>query len=256
MKIRALIVDDEPLARQRLRQLLEGAPEVEVIGECADGAAAVTAILEHRPSLVFLDVQMPEMNGFEVVRHIAQSPPVPAIIFVTAYDQYALKAFEVHALDYLLKPFDRDRFQVALDRACDHLQREGGPRLEERLSALLSGLQPAQRVSDRIAVKTANRILLLRIGDIDWIEAADNYVKLHVGKDAHLHRETLSNLEERLDPAKFIRISRSTMVNVERIKELQPMFHGEYVVILKDGAQLSLSRSHRDKLQVLFGKLG
>ena len=253
MKIRTLIADDEPLARERLRKLLEEEAELEVIGECSNGREAVTAIKKDQPDLVFLDVQMPELDGFGVLAKLA-GEKLPAVIFVTAHDKFALQAFEVHALDYLLKPFDRQRFQKALRRALDHIKRDQAGELKERLSSLLGDLKSDAKYPARMAVKSSGRVIFLKIEDIDWIEAADNYVSLHIGAESHLHRETMSALEERLPPNKFLRISRSTIVNVDRIKELQPLFHGEYSVILRNGTRLTLSRSYRDKLNHLMGK--
>ena len=249
MKVRTIVVDDEPLARERLMKLLRAEPEIEVVGEAANGRAAVDLIRQEKPALAFLDVQMPELDGFGVLAELNESER-PAIVFVTAYDKFALKAFEVHAIDYLLKPFDKERFRTALRRALDHLARQQN-KVQEQLSALLSELRPAVPQSDRIAVKSDGRVVFIKMADIDWVEAADNYVSLHVGKDSHLVRETMTNFETRLPRDRFIRISRSTIVNMERIKELQPMFHGEYSVILRDGTRLTLSRSHRDKLQQL-----
>jgi two-component system LytT family response regulator len=253
MKMRTLIVDDEPLARERLRKLLEAEPDVEILGECGDGREAAAVILRDQPDLVFLDIQMPELDGFGVVETI-RTARTPEIIFVTAFNQHALRAFEVHALDYLLKPFDRERFQLALGRARTRLAQARSGELSQRLTALLAEMRPEPKPADRLAVKTGGRVLFLKTADIEWIEAADNYVTLHVGPESHMLRETMTALEARLDPAHFMRISRSTIVNVERIKELQPMFHGDYVVILRNGARLSLSRGYRDKLQALLGK--
>jgi two-component system LytT family response regulator len=253
MKTRVLIVDDEPLARERLRKLLEAEPGIDIVGEAGDGREATEAIRRERPDLVFLDVQMPELNGFDVLREIAGAP-APAVVFVTAYDQFALKAFEVHAVDYLLKPFDRERFQTALRRALDHVQRGRAGELNERLAALLDEVKPAGKFPARIAVKSSGRVVFVKVSDIDWVDAADNYVELHVGTEAHLHRETMNALEQTLPPEKFMRISRSTIVNVDRIKELQPLFHGEYAVILRDNTRLTLSRSYREKLQHLLGR--
>ncbi|HVY72418.1 MAG TPA: LytTR family DNA-binding domain-containing protein, partial [Verrucomicrobiae bacterium] len=194
--------------------------------------------------------------GFGVLRELADGP-LPLVVFVTAHDQFALKAFEVHAVDYLLKPFDKERLQKTLARVIERFQAGKGGGLDEKIAALLSGLKPeAPRATDRIAVKTDGRVLLLKADDVDWIEAADNYVVLHAGNETHTMRETMSALEERLAPDKFLRISRSTIVNLEKIKELQPMFHGEYVVILRNNARLTLSRGYRDRLQQLLGKLG
>jgi two-component system, LytTR family, response regulator len=255
MKTRTLIVDDEPLARERLRQLLQQEPDIELVGECADGAAAVAAIRELAPDLVFLDIQMPELNGFDVLGQMG-GVRLPAIVFVTAFDQFALKAFEVHAVDYLLKPFDRERFQVALQRALDHIRRGQTGDLNQRLSALLNELKPPTRPLDRLAIKSGGRVVFVRVDEIDWVEAADNYVELHVGGETHLHRQTMADLETQLPGDKFMRISRSTIVSVDRIKELQPLFHGEYAVVLRDGTRLTLSRSYREKLNQLLGKDG
>jgi two-component system LytT family response regulator len=248
-KIRAIIVDDEELARDRLRSLLEREPEVEVMGEAGDGQSAVALIDKLKPDLVFLDVQMPELNGFEVLNALEERPNV---IFVTAHDKFALKAFDVHAVDYLLKPFDRERFQTALERAVSKIRSQKPGAGKTELNAVLEEVKP--KTVERLLIKTQGRVLLVKAGDIDWVEAADNYVTLHVGKDAHMMRETMTSLEGRLPTDKFMRISRSTIVNVERIQELQPMFHGEYIVVLKSGAKLTLSRSYRDKLDQLMGR--
>ena len=256
MKIRVLIVDDEALARERVRKLMEGIPEVECIGECPDGASAVLAIRRDPPDLVLLDVQMPELDGFGVLAQI-DGAKMPAVIFVTAHDQFALKAFEVHAIDYLLKPFDKARFKVALHRAIAQVQRLQAGELSQRLSALLADVRPEQKPKyiARLAIKSSGRVVFVKVEDIDWVEAADNYVSLHVGTEQHLHRETMAALESQLPPAKFMRIGRSTMVNLDRIKELQPLFHGEYTVILRNGTKLTLSRSYRDKLDELMGRV-
>jgi len=248
MKVRTIVVDDEPLARERLLKLLRAESDVEVVGEAADGRGALELIRKQKPELAFLDVQMPELDGFGVLAELPEDQR-PAVVFVTAYDKFALKAFEVHAIDYLLKPFDKERFQTALRRALEHLEHQKPQQIHEQLSALLHELRPGQQ-SDRIAVKSDGRVIFLKTNDIDWVEAADNYVSLHVGKESHLLRETMTSIEARL-PKQFLRISRSTIVNTERIKELQPLFHGEYAVILRDGTRLTLSRSHRDKLQQL-----
>jgi two-component system, LytTR family, response regulator len=253
VKIRALIADDEPLARERLMSLLASENDIEVVGQCSNGAEALGAIQEKTPDLVFLDVQMPELDGFGVLAAL-EGERRPAVIFVTAHDRFALKAFEVHAIDYLLKPFDRERFQKALDRARQQVKRQQGGQIDDRLSALLTGLKQ-ERQMDRIPVKSSGRVVLVKVSDIDWIEAADNYVNLHTGKEAHLHRETMTALEGKLPAEKFLRISRSTMVNVDRIKELQPMFHGDYTIILQNGTKLTLSRGYRDALNQLLGKM-
>ena len=250
MKIRTIVIDDEPLARDRLLKLLRAEPEIEIVGEAKNGREGVELIRQTKPALAFLDVQMPELDGFGVLAALAPEER-PAVVFVTAFDKFALKAFEVHAMDYLLKPFDKQRFQTALRRVLQQLERAQPAQLNEQLSALLSELRPSPS-SDRLAVKGEGRVVFVKIADLDWVEAADNYVSLHVGKETHLLRETMTNLEQRLPHQQFIRISRSNMVNIDRVKELQPLFHGEYAVILRDGTKLTLSRSHRDKLP-LFG---
>jgi len=255
LKIRALIVDDEPLARERLASLLAGEADVEVVGQCANGVEALAGIQEKTPDLVFLDVQMPELDGFGVLAAL-EGERRPAVIFVTAHDRFALKAFEVHAIDYLLKPFDRERFKKALDRAREQLKRTDSGEMEQKMTALLASLKTEPKQLDRIPVKSSGRVVLVKTSDIDWIEAADNYVNLHAGKEAHLHRETMTALEQKLPAAKFLRISRSVMVNVDRIKELQPMFHGDYTVILQNGTKLTASRGYRDALNQLLGKIG
>lgn len=255
MPMRVLIVDDEPLARGKLKSLLAKEPDVEVVGEASDGRSALDAIASLSPDLVFLDVQMPELDGFGVLAELPADAR-PAVVFVTAHDQFALKAFEVHALDYLLKPFDRERLVMALNRARQQLAAPTGQaELQNQLSALLAGMKPPARTAapDRIAVKTSGRILFVNTTEIDWVEAADNYVKLHLGKVEHLMRETLSSIEQRLGGAGFVRISRSVIVHPRTVRELQPLFHGDQAVILKDGTRLTLSRTHRDALDKLVG---
>ena len=250
MKIRTLIVDDELLARERLRQLLQAEPEIELVGECADGQEAVAAIKKQSPDLIFLDVQMPELDGFGVIESITAQPP-PVIVFVTAHDKFALRAFEVHAVDYLLKPFDRERFQKALARALDRVKHRENISQADSQSAVLAELKPPSKPLERLAVKTGGRVIFVKLADIDYIEAAHNYVELHVEKQSHLLRETLNSIEARLPADKFVRISRSVIVNIERVKELQPLFYGEYTVTLHNGVRLTLSRRYRDKLQQL-----
>jgi two-component system LytT family response regulator len=251
--MRTLIVDDEPLARERIRTLLREEPDIELVGECADGHEAVSAIEEKRPELLFLDVQMPEMDGFAVLEAVG-AERVPAVVFVTAYDRYALRAFDVHALDYLLKPFDRERFRKALARARTQIGERRDGALGARLLALLKDIKQEPKYRDRFVIKSAGRVLFLRADEIDWIEAAGNYVQLHIGSATHLMRDTMSGLEARLQPEKFVRIHRSTIVQVDRIKEMQPSFHGDYVVLLEDGTRLNLSRSYREKLQAVLGQ--
>ncbi|MCI0417982.1 MAG: LytTR family DNA-binding domain-containing protein [Acidobacteria bacterium] len=253
--IKALIVDDEVLARNRLREILKKDAEIALVGECSSGEEAVQAILESAPDLLFLDVQMPEMDGFAVLEAL---PPerLPVVIFVTAYDQYALRAFEVYALDYILKPFDAERFRRTMRRAKTQIRQVRGSVLNEGLLSLLTELKekPKPKHPERLVIKTGGRVSFLKTAEIDWIESEGNYVRLHVGKETHLLRETLNQMEERLDPDQFLRIHRSTIVNLDRIKELQPWFHGEYRVLLQDGTQLLLSRKYREKLRDLLGK--
>jgi len=245
-----LIVDDELLARERLRQLLQSEPDIEIVGECADGREAVDAIRRESPDLIFLDVQMPELDGFGVLAAI-ESEPAPVIVFVTAHDRFALRAFEVHAVDYLLKPFDRERFQMALIRALEQVRNREGNALARKLSDLLADLKGGSKTPERLAVKSGGRVLFVNQSDIDWLESAHNYVEIHVGKQSHLLRQTLEAVEARLAPGRFVRISRSVIVNTDRIKELQPLFYGEYAVILQSGVRLTLSRRYRDKLEQL-----
>ena len=252
MKIRTIIVEDEPLARERLRNLLETDADIEVCAECGDGRSAVEQIHEHEPDLVFLDIQMPELDGFGVLAELSM-PKLPAVVFVTAYDQFALKAFEVHAVDYLLKPFDRDRFRAALQRAKDRIGSKQAAPEESGLRALIADLRPEMKSLQKLAVKSAGRVTFVKIDDIDWVEAADNYVNVHSGTAEHLLRETMTSLSTRLPAEKFVRINRSTVVNLDRIKELQPTFHGEYCVFLNDGTKLTLSRNYRGVLPRLMG---
>ncbi|RMH19114.1 MAG: DNA-binding response regulator [Acidobacteria bacterium] len=254
MRIRTIIVDDEPLARDKLRGFLQGEDDVEIVAECGDGKSAVTEIEKLRPDLVFLDVQMPELDGFEVIESL-DLDPLPKIVFTTAYDRYALKAFEVHALDYLLKPFDRERFNEALELVRDAIAHRKIDGMRDQLMALLEDLdRKRSRYRDRLVIKSSGRVVFLKVADIDWVDAAGNYVKLHAKGESHLLRETMNRLERKLDPNLFLRIHRSTIVNLERIKELQQQFHGDYLVILKNGQRLTLSRSYREKLQQLLGK--
>jgi two-component system, LytTR family, response regulator len=252
-KIRTLVVDDEPMARERILSLLQQEGDVEVIGQCSDGVQAVSVIQQQSPDLVFLDVQMPGCDGFGVIQNIG-ADRMPTVVFVTAYDEYALRAFEVHALDYLLKPFGKDRFQETLKHARESLERRRAGDLGRRLLALVHDLKPEQQRLDRLVVKSGGRVFFLRTDEIDWIEAAGNYVRLHLGEESHLFRETMNGMESRLDSRRFVRIHRSRIVNTERIKELQPWFNGEYVVILRNGTRLTLSRGYREKLQEQLGK--
>jgi two-component system LytT family response regulator len=255
--IRILIVDDEPAARAALRSLLATDREIEVIGECADGQSAIERIEREHPDLVFLDVQMPGMNGFDALRRLDLAE-LPEVVFVTAYDEYALRAFEVHAADYLLKPFSDDRFRLALTRAKGQVRQRRLGELSDRLVTLLdavgrSGSPTAGPYLQRFVIKSGGRATILAVRDIDWIEAEGDYVKIHAGKISHLLRETMKRLETQLDPGRFVRIHRSTIVNIERIKEIQPYFHGEYVVLLQDGTSLKLARGYRQHLETALG---
>ena len=251
MKIRTLIVDDESLARERIRRFLRDESGVEIIGECGDGAEAVAAIEQSKPDLVFLDIQMPEKDGFEVVKSL-DARIVPTVIFVTAYDQYALQAFDVHALDYLLKPFNRERLRRAVERARRQIENKNRGALDERLLSLIADLRAEKKYLERLVVKSVGRVFFLKTDEIDWIEAAGNYLKLHVGRESHLIRETMNGIESKLDPDRFLRIHRSTVVNIDRIKELHPMFSGDYSVIMRNGVELTLSRNYRERFLELF----
>jgi two-component system LytT family response regulator len=253
-QIRVLLVDDELLAREMIREMLADDLEAVIIGECINGEEAVAAIAEHTPDLVFLDVQMPESTGFEVLETL-KNGYVPHVIFVTAYDQYAVRAFEVHALDYLLKPFDRERFDACWQRAKEQILKERNGRLDERILTLLEELKAGSKYLERLVIKSGGRVFFLETDEIDWIEAEGNYVSVHSGKKSHLLRETISSLESQLDPKKFRRIHRSAIVQLDKIKELQPWFHGEYRVILHSGAQVMLSRNYRENLQEALGKV-
>jgi two-component system LytT family response regulator len=242
------------MARERILGLLAQESDVEVVGQCSDGRQAISAIQQLSPELVFLDVQMPALDGFGVIRQVG-ADRMPMVVFVTAYDEYALQAFEVHALDYLLKPFGRDRLQQCLDHARHQRDRHRAGELGKSLLALVQDFKPdQQKKQDRLVVKSGGRVFFVRTEDIDWIEAAGNYVRLHMKDQSHLFRETMNQMEARLDPQRFFRIHRSRIVNTERIKELQPWFNGEYVVVLHNGAQLRLSRSYREKLEERLGK--
>ena len=262
-KIRTLIVDDEPLAREGIRMLLRKDPDFEVVDEAQNGKAAVEAIKKLRPDLVFLDVQMPHMNGIEVVARL-DADHMPVVVFVTAYDQYALEAFEHHALDYLLKPFDDERFEKALERTKLQIQQQKAHQLSRRLLDLVDHYggaradapeQPEAGHITRLSIRSAGRVIFLKTSEIDWIEAADYYVKLHVGDKSYLLRESMNRLEERLDPGSFVRIHRSTIVNVERIQELRPLTQGESLVCLHDGTELRASRARREKLHALLTRV-
>jgi two-component system, LytTR family, response regulator len=251
-RIRALVIDDEPLARALIREMLATDPDAEIVGECANGRDAIEAIQSLSPDLIFLDVQMPELGGFEVIESLRHTD-LPAIIFVTAYDQYALRAFEVHALDYLLKPFDRERFNLAWERARSRVLEGRVKERDEQLMALLKELRASTQYIERLVIKAEGRVFFLDVDDIYYIEAEGNYVGVHNGQRSYLLRETIGGLESQLDPKKFLRIHRSAIVRIDKIKELQPWFHGEYRVILEGGKQLTLSRNYRARLQQAVG---
>jgi two-component system LytT family response regulator len=251
--LRAVIVDDEALARKFIRRMLRDDPDVEIVGECSNGKEAAATIKKQDPDLVFLDVQMPEMNGFAALESIGVDQ-CPLVIFTTAYEQYAIRAFELHALDYLLKPFDQARFKDAIKHAKERFGSEHEKDARRQIGALLENIKNKPKYLERFVIKAGGRITFLRVDEINWIEADDKYVHLHTDKAHPMVRQTLSAMESQLDPGKFQRIHRSTIVNVEQIKELQPLFSGEHAVHLKDGTKLTLSRNYKDKLFGLLGK--
>ena len=253
MTIRAAIVDDEPLARRRIRNLLMEAPDVEVVAECANGKDAIESLEESPPDLLFLDIQMPEVDGFDVLQAIGVGR-IPVVIFVTAYDQFALRAFEAHALDYLLKPFDDERFGAAVQRARERIRQQQGGDLDRRLQALLENVRGDHGYPRRLVVPSGHRSIFVRTEHIDWIEAERNYVRVHAGARAYLLRENLTRIASALDPATFCRIHRSTIVNIDRIQSVEPLFHGEYQVVLQDGTKLTSGRSYRRSVHAIMGK--
>lgn len=253
--VRVLIADDEPPARARLRRFLDADPEIAVAGEAGSGSEAVEMIQRLRPDLVFLDIQMPGADGFGVLQAVDPAA-LPHVVFVTAYDEYALRAFEVHAVDYLLKPFDAARFRTALARAKERVRARptaGGDGLDERIRRVLAEARPAPAYLERVLVRTGSRAVFLRTDEVDWLEAEENYVRLHAGAESYLVRGTLAGLEERLDPARFIRVHRSHIVNLASIRELHPWSHGDWMIVLRDGRQLMLSRRYRDRIPELAG---
>ena len=248
MKIRTLIVDDEPLAREWVRNGLQNEPDVEVIGECGDGFEAVKTIAAEKPDLVLLDVQMPGLDGFGVLASV-DPDNLPAVVFVTAFDRYALKAFEAHAVDYLMKPFSGERLHQAVERARAAIDRSASKDLKTQLRALLDDIERERQYPEWLLIKKDDRSVFLRVEDIDWIESARNNVRLHVGKDVYVYHETTSGIEARLDPKHFFRIHRSTIVHIERIRDMHPWFNGDYAVTLKDGTRLTLSSTYRERLK-------
>jgi two-component system LytT family response regulator len=251
-RIRTLIADDEPLARHGVRLLLERDSGIEIVGEASGGLEAADLILRLRPDLVFLDVQMVGCDGFETLRRVGPQAS-PVVVFVTAYDEYALRAFEFNAVDYLLKPYDDNRFAAALDRARDLVLRKRGDVVDSRITRLIEHMEGEGR--DRILLKSSGEIIFLKTSEIDWIEAEGDYVKFHVAGRTHLMRGTMAALEERLDPTRFIRIHRSTIVNADRLRKLSPSFEGEYAVVLQDGTKLRLSRGYHDRIKALLGRV-
>lgn len=251
MNFRTLIVDDEPLARKRVKQLLASAEEFQVIGEARNVAEAVSACLELRPDLVFLDVEMPDGSGFDALEKLS-AENMPAIVFVTAYDQYTIRAFDVCAVDYLLKPFSEERFHQAAARVRERLSRAGDGDLNQQIKNLLSHLKTNRDFLDRLVIDHKDRLIVISVKEIDSVTAYGNYLKIRTGGKTYLLRETMNNLSQRLDPKIFLRIHRSTIVNAERIKELQPMFGGQYAVILKDGSEFVLSRNYRKEILSRF----
>lgn len=251
--LKAILVDDEPLARRRLRTLLKDHADVEIVAECASGREAVAAIRKGDFDVAFLDIQMPGVDGFGVIEQVG-ADKMPVVVFVTAHDEHALRAFEVNALDYLLKPFDERRLAVALRRARRQVElRAGGDAaFRERVRGVIADLRSPSPHRSRFAVKSSGRIYFVPVEEVDRVEAAGKYVRLHAGGEVHLHRASISQVETELDPRRFVRIHRSTIVNVHRIKELQPLFHGEFAVILTDGTELTLSRGYRGKLAELL----
>lgn len=247
LRIKTLIVDDEALARERLLALLQGDPDIEIIGECTTGKEAITAIAEHSPDLVFLDVQMPEGDGFEVLQNI-DLHQMPIVVFVTAYDEYAIRAFDVHALDYLLKPFDQTRFEKTLVRAKSEVVLRNNTNVNPKLLSMLEHIESHKKHPDRILVKSSGRVFFLKYDEVDWVESSGNYVKLHVGQEGHVLRETMAEMERKLSQERFVRIHRTAIVNVDRITEVLPAFNGESTVVLNNGTRLTASRGYRKKL--------
>lgn len=246
-KIRTLVVDDEPLACKRLEKLLQEDKEIELVKLCANGEEAIKEIENEQPDLVFLDIQMPEINGFEVLQNI-DPDKTPLIIFVTAYDEYALKAFDVHALDYLMKPFKKERFTESLNRAKTALKQGSRAAINTKIENLLEYLEPTGEGLSRILVKSSGRYFFLKTKDIDWIESAGNYVRIHSGGNNYLIRETMINMEKKLDSDTFFRIHRSTIINVEKVKELEQWFHGDYQVVMYNEEKLTMSRNYKKLL--------
>jgi two-component system LytT family response regulator len=251
--IRTLIVDDEAPARSRLRHLLRDEPDFAVVGECANGHQALEVLRKDPLDVAFLDIQMPRLSGLDLCGQLAvPGSTMPLVVFVTAFDEYAVRAFEVHAVDYLLKPFDRERFQKTLSHVRRQLQAPKPGALHARVAALLAEFRPEARQADRLVYRQSGRIIFIRTGSIDWIEADGNYLRVHAGAEAHHVRDTLGSIEGKLPARSFMRVSRSAIVNLDRVKELQPLFYGDYVVILQNGSRVNMSRTHRDRLDALL----
>ena len=251
-QIRVAIADDEPLARERIRTMLDDRERYKVVAECGDGVETVKALAERPVDLLFLDIQMPGLDGFQILESL-ETNQLPIIVFVTAFNEHALRAFDVHALDYLLKPFDRGRFESTLARVEDLLGRQNGHDLPAELREFLRTLSVAQPAAAvRFPVRANGEIYFIKADDVDWIDAEGNYVALHAGGRRHLVRETIKSLEARLDPAKFVRVHRSAIINLDRLRKLQPYFHGEYVITLQDGTTLTSSRTYSDRLRALL----
>jgi two-component system LytT family response regulator len=255
--IRTVIADDEHLARKKLRLLLDSEPGVQVVAECQDGQQTLAAVQAHKPDLLLIDIRMPDLDGFQVLGKIAPDE-MPVVVFTTAYDQFAIRAFEAHALDYLLKPFGGERLHHAIERVRAELLKSHNRDLTSRILDLIAEkAEPkteSRQIDDRMVIRAGGKVVFLDVKEIDWIEAAANYVKLNVGKESYLLREGIGSISERLDPQRFVRIHRSAIVNVRKIKELQPCDSGEYIAVLKNGKELSCSRGYRTELQRLIGK--
>ncbi len=249
MKIKVLIADDESLARDRLRDLLKENNDIEIIGEAGNGIEAAAAIEENSPDLVFLDIQMPEMDGFEVIKTVGIEK-MPHVVFVTAYDKYAIDAFEVNAIDYLLKPFSKDRFRKSLKKTIDYIELKNNNKFTDQLNKLISGT--GKKYIDRLIIKSGGRYTFIKTDDIHWIESAGNYLTVNSGKEKHIIRGTVSGMEQKLDPDKFIRIHRQTIVNIDQIKGFQHLLKGEYKVILKNNIQLTLGQIYKEKFKDKF----
>lgn len=253
MAIRVLIADEKQSAREKIKRILRQETDVEIVGESASGIETVSLIKKQLPDLVFLEIKMPALDGFEILRKI-ETDKLPFVIFVAESESFAFRAFEVSALDYLLKPFSRERLQTAVQKARRQIEHQRNGSLDRLLRSFLDKLPAGKNYPDKIMLKTAKGISFINTNEVDWIEAAGNYVKLHVKDSGYLLRETMNNIEAKLNPDKFLRIHRSSLVNIDRIKELQPLFNGDYIVILQNDAELNLSRNYHDRLQRLFDK--